>query len=125
MRLRTLSGWVSPKAADKSRSVTGVNSRANQARDQIRAALNHAKSVDEQQIVALAVGVNQQPAVSVAARGAGLDFQPYPLAFQEVGREPAGLSTVILHLLAAVGYLECVHGDQLHLVGLAACGPVK
>ena len=29
MRLRTLSGWGSPKAADKSRSVTGVNSRAN------------------------------------------------------------------------------------------------
>src|SRR5271157_3241932 len=31
IRLRTPSGWVSPKAADSSRSLTGVNSRASQA----------------------------------------------------------------------------------------------
>ncbi len=30
IRLRTLSGWVSPKAIDSSRSVTGVNSREGQ-----------------------------------------------------------------------------------------------
>ena len=31
IRLRTLSGWVSPKAAGSSRSVTGVNPPASQA----------------------------------------------------------------------------------------------
>lgn len=56
----------------------------------------------------------QQPAVPVLA---GLDFQPCTFVFQKVGREPAGISTVILHMLVALSDLECVHDDQPHLVG--------
>jgi hypothetical protein len=54
----------------------------------------------------------QQPAVPVLA---GLDFQPCTFVFQKVGREPAGISTVILHMLVALSDLECVHDDQPHL----------
>lgn len=86
--------------------------------------LSHHLVVD-QHVVALSENERQQPAILVAARGAGLDFQPRTFAFQKVGREPAGISTVILHMLAALGYLECIHDDQPHLVGLAVCGPAK
>ena len=55
----------------------------------------------------------------------GLDFQPCTFVLPKVGREPAGISTVILHVLVALGDLECVHDDQPHLVGLAVCGPAK
>jgi len=79
----------------------------------------------DQQVVALTENERQQPAMLVAARGAGLDFQPCTVVFQKVGREPAGISTVILHVLVALGCLECVHDDQPHLAGLAVCGPAE
>ena len=71
--------------------------------------------VVDEWVVALTEDKGQQPAIPVLAGPAGLDFQPRTFAFQKVGREPAGISTVILHVLAALGYLECVHDDQPHL----------
>jgi len=73
--------------------------------------------VVDEWVVALTEDKGQQPAIPVLAGPAGLDLQPHMFAFQKVGREPAGISTVILRVLAALDYLECVHDDQPHLVG--------
>ena len=81
-------------------------------------------SLFAQQVVTLTENEGRQPAILVAARGAGLDFQPRTFTFQKVGREQPGISTVI-YVLAELGYLECVHDDQPHLVGLAVCGPAR
>jgi len=75
--------------------------------------------VVDERVVALMEDRGQQPAVPVSAGRASRDFQPRAFAFQKVGREPAGISTVMLHVLVAHGCFECVHDDQPHLVGLA------
>ena len=66
----------------------------------------------DQQVVALPENERQQPAVSIPAGRASLDFQPDPLAFDQAGREPAGFLAVILNGLSGVLDLGGVYADE-------------